>query len=112
MLLRALEQRDGIQRTVTLNAQYRMHPVLGGYVHREFYEVHEDGAIESPRPAEQFRHDLPGYADGASPVGHLIDVPRQLGRELRGQSKSRPVEARVIAEVKRLMSTTRSSPSG
>jgi hypothetical protein len=29
VLLRALQHKDGIERTVTLNAQYRMHPVLG-----------------------------------------------------------------------------------
>lgn len=50
VLLRALEQKDDNRRTVTLNAQYRMHPLLGGYVSREFYEVHDDGIIESPRP--------------------------------------------------------------
>lgn len=105
VLLRALEQKDGIRRTVTLNAQYRMHPVLGGYVSREFYEVHDDGSIESPRPAEHFAHDLPGYVkDGVARVAGWLDVPNERGREVRGISKSRLVEARVIAkEVRRLI---------
>jgi superfamily I DNA and/or RNA helicase len=105
VLLRALEQKDGIQRTVTLNAQFRMHPELGRYVSREFYEVHDDGTIESPRPADQFTHDLPGYArNGVPSVAVWLDVPRERGREVRGASKSRPAEARAIAtEVRRLI---------
>ena len=55
VVLRKLEQRDGIRRTVTLNAQYRMHPELGRFVSREFYEIHDDGEIESPRRADEFR---------------------------------------------------------
>lgn len=105
VLLRALEQQDGIRRTVTLNAQYRMHPILGGYVSREFYEFRDDGAIESPRPADQFLHDLPAYVkDGSPRVAAWLDVPHGRGREVRGVSKSRPVEARAIArEVRRLI---------
>lgn len=105
VLLRALEHKDGIRRTVTLNAQFRMHPELGGYVSREFYEVHDDGTIESPRTQDQFTHDLPGYIkDGVPCVAAWLDVPRDRGREVRGVSKSRPVEAQVIAkEVRRLI---------
>ncbi|HWO23903.1 MAG TPA: AAA domain-containing protein [Kofleriaceae bacterium] len=105
VLLRALEQKDGIQRTVTLNAQYRMHPVLGSYVSRAFYEVHEDGSIESPRRAAEFPHDLPGYVKHETPCAAAwLDVPGDRGREVRGVSKSRPAEARALAkEVRRLI---------
>lgn len=104
-LLRALEHKDGIRRTVTLNAQYRMHPVLGNYVSREFYEVHDDGNIESPRNANQFGHTLPGYVKNDLPCAAAwIDVPADRGREVRNISKSRPVEAKVIAkEIRRLI---------
>jgi len=105
VLLRALEQKDGIPRTVTLNAQYRMHPVLGAYVSREFYEVHDDGTIESPRPAEQFTHDLPGYVKKGVPcIAAWLDVPRDRGREVGGVSKSRPAEALAITkEIRRVI---------
>ena len=105
VLLRKLEDQDGIRRTVTLNAQFRMHPSLGSYVSREFYEVHEDGAIESPRSAAEFAHDLPGYAQKRTPrAAAWLDVPADKGREVRGMSKSRPAEARAIArEVRRLI---------
>jgi superfamily I DNA and/or RNA helicase len=102
-----LQNKDGIERTVTLNAQYRMHPVLGDYVSRNFYEIHEDGVIESPRDASEFRHDLPGYVKNgslASPRGSNVPADGRIGREVRGTSKSRPVEARAIAkEVRRLI---------
>lgn len=107
VLLRALESKDAIRRTITLNTQYRMHPELGRFVSRELYEVHEDGAIESPRRAAEFAHDLPGYSKNGAPCAAAwIDVPNEGkgDRERRGISKSRPVEARVIArEVRRLI---------
>ena len=106
VVLRKLEQRDGIRRTVTLNAQYRMHPELGRFVSREFYEIHDDGEIESPRRADEFAHSLPGYVKEGGPcMAAWIDVPGGLRtRELSGRSKSRPVEAEVIArEVFRLI---------
>ncbi len=105
VVLRALEDRDGIRRTVTLNAQYRMHPTLGAFVSRNFYEVHGDGEIESPRPASEFVHDLPGYRGTAGPCpAAWLDVPADRGPEVRGASKRRPAEARAIAkEVRRLI---------
>jgi hypothetical protein len=105
VLLRRLGDTDRNPRTVTLDAQYRMHPELGAFVSREFYERHEDVAIESPRPAEHFGHDLPGYVETDAPcVAAWLDVPRDLGAEVRGASKSRPAEATIIArEVRRLI---------
>ncbi len=107
VLLRALEDKDGIRRTVTLNAQYRMHPKLGEFVSKTFYEVHEDGIIESPRGPEEFAHDLPGYTKGGSPVQMAwINVPNEGGRdqEIRAVSKRRPAEARAIAkEIRRII---------
>ena len=104
-LLRDMQQQDAIPRTVTLDAQYRMHPILGAFVSREFYEIHEDGALSSPRPAADFEHSLPGYEkDGRPVVSAWLDVPAHLGSERSGSSKSRPVEARAIAEeVRRLI---------
>jgi hypothetical protein len=104
--LRGLERRDGFPRTVTLDAQYRMHPALGGYVSREFYEARDDPAINSPRPASDFFHELPEYRTkgGLPAAAAWLDVPRDLGSEHSRLSKSRPVEAQRIArEVRRLI---------
>ena len=106
VVLRKLEQRDGIRRTVTLNAQYRMHPELGRFVSREFYEIHDDGEIESPRRAEEFAHSLPGYVKAGGPcMAAWNDVPGGIRTcERSGRSKSRPLEAEMIArEVLRLI---------
>lgn len=87
-------------RVVTLNQQFRMHPLLGDFVSDSFYKPFGEH-IESPRPATDFAHNLPGYEPR---VAAWLDVPAKDGREMKiGTGRSRPVEAEVIArEVKRL----------
>jgi superfamily I DNA and/or RNA helicase len=100
--LQELEARDGIRRTVRLDTQFRMHPVLGELVSGSFY----DGKLASGMKPEPFAHDLPGYVkDGRPCVAAWLDVPGGPGREeRRGRSKSRPSEAKRIArEVKTLI---------
>ena len=57
--LEDLQQKDGIKRTITLNNQYRTHPLLGNLVSRYFYDRYGEG-YNSPLPAEKFAHHLPG----------------------------------------------------
>ena len=52
-----LSKRDGINRFVTLDEQYRMHPLLGEFASREFYEQYGE-AFASPLPAENFRQQF------------------------------------------------------
>jgi hypothetical protein len=93
------EAKDGIKRTVTLDKQYRMPPVLGSFVSDTFYAPYGEG-FESPRRPEEFVHNLPGYAGR---VAAWVDMPLSRGREHGGQSKRRTVEAEWIArEVERL----------
>jgi len=62
--LKALEEADGITRTVTLDQQFRMHPELGSFVSRNFYETFDTTEkFGSPRPAGRFTHNLPGTDD-------------------------------------------------
>jgi superfamily I DNA and/or RNA helicase len=99
-LLREREQVDGIRRTVTLDVQYRMHPVLGEFVSRTFYEPHGEGFRSGGAP-ESFAHGLARYGNASAAFVH---VPRERGTELRGRSKSRPAEARWMAtEVRRIL---------
>jgi len=99
--LQEWEKQDGTKRTVTLDTQYRMHPILGDFVSRTFYEYHGEPPIKAGRPEEDFLHDIPGYQ---GKVAAWINVPLNLGGETKGQSKSRRVEARRIAEeLKRLI---------
>ena len=52
--LNRLEQLDGNKRTITLDAQYRTHPILGKYCSDNFYSIHNlSEAYDSPL-GEQF----------------------------------------------------------
>ena len=97
--LRKREKIDGVKRTVTLNTQYRMHPLLGQFVSEQFYEPHGEG-FGSPRTEEEFSHDV-SLNNGISLAGKVaawIDVPHNSGPESNDRSKRRPVEARRVAE--------------
>lgn len=106
-LFRAMKEReakDGIKRTVTLDQQYRMHPVLGAFVSDTFYAPYGEG-FASPRAPDEFAHNLPDYSDR---VAAWVDIPLSRGREHGGQSKRRIAEAQWIAnEVKRLATARR-----
>ncbi len=95
--LKILEKADGITRTITLNKQYRMHPVLGKFINDNFYEKYSqservENGIEKP---EDFAHNLPGIENKAC---IWLNVPFKAGREKSDQSKSRDAEAVMIAK--------------
>ena len=94
--LKELERRDHITRTVTLDMQYRMHPVLGAFISRNFYErFNPDEKFGSGLPEENFVHDLPGTNN--KPIAWL-EVPSSQGRHERsGTSWIRKSEARAIS---------------
>lgn len=94
--LKKLEKQDGIKRTVTLDAQYRTHPLLGNFVSKAFYEDKGEG-FKSPLGAEFFDHELPGIEHKAA---IWIDVPYRMGAEERTPSGSRcrKAEAHAIAK--------------
>lgn len=96
--LRERERRDGVKRTVTLNVQYRMHPLLGQFVSEQFYEPYGEG-FGSGRDEHEFEHSVTlGRGDSlAGKVAAWIDVPFDAGPETGGRSKARPVEARRLA---------------
>ena len=98
--LRERERKDGVRRTVTLDTQYRMHPLLGQFISKQFYERHGEG-FGSGCAEEEFAHEV-ALTGGTSLVGKVaawIDVPFGRGGELRGRSsKRRPVEAARVAK--------------
>lgn len=89
------EEKDGIKRTVTLDRQYRTHPLLGDFVSKNFYEIHHESRVESGLDASYFTHQLPQLEDKAAV---WLNVPASLGKEKSGKSKSRPIEAKKIVE--------------
>ncbi len=94
-LMKNLEEKDHIVRTVTLDQQFRMHPLLGHFVSDAFYE----SALQSPIPADApgFQQALPGL--GGRPALWL-DVPFDAGDEGRdGTSRFRAAEAKAAARL-------------
>lgn len=83
-------------RTITLDAQYRSHPLLGQFASDQFYKLYGEG-YESPLPASKFSHQLEGIENKAA---IWIDAPARLGNEDRNASKSRfrKAEAEMIAK--------------
>lgn len=91
-----LEQQDGKPRTITLDAQYRSHPLLGQFASDQFYKPYGEG-YESPLSEKYFSQKLDGIQDKAAV---WIDVPSMLGNEERSTTKSRfrKAEAELIAK--------------
>lgn len=93
--LKKLEEKDGITRTVTLDAQYRTHPLLGDFASQNFYDKYGEG-YRSPLPENFFSQNLSGIENKAAV---WINVPNNRGREERkGTSRIRISEAQIIAE--------------
>lgn len=87
-----LSKLDNIQRVITLDAQYRMHPLLGNFVSENFYDLYGEH-FSSPRPAsdfEQLLFDKPLV---------WIDLPSDCGKEeKKGTSRIRMCEADYIVD--------------
>lgn len=95
--LKALENQDGIVRRVTLDKQFRMHPVIGDFISRNFYERFDPAEkVYSGLPASAFSHNLPGTSN--KPVAWL-EVPVAMGAHTRrGTSWVRQAEIDAIAD--------------
>lgn len=104
--LQDLEKQDTIRRVVMLDTQFRMHPMLGDFVSKQFYEAVGLGQVGSGRAAtdfvfaEEFLGALgelePHYRDR---VCQWIDVPAAQGKDQRVvTSRERDIEAQRIAE--------------
>ena len=121
-----LDQEQGYKkgRVITLDAQYRTHPLLGDFCSANFYDKHNEGYV-SPLTKEKmdewdaqhrancnkpscencrinsfdvtFGNNLPG-TNGCPAI--WIDVPHVKGEEIRldSGSRKRDAEARIIAE--------------
>lgn len=98
--LRNREAKDGASRVITLDSQYRMHPRLGEFVSRTFYERWDPNEkIGAGRSEADFPLDVPGF-EGR--VAAWVSVPGGTGeaKERRaggGRSCSRRAEARRVA---------------
>jgi superfamily I DNA and/or RNA helicase len=93
--LEDLSAKDGVKRTVTLDKQYRAHPLLGNFINQYFYAPHNGEGFESPLPEEYFRHDLLNM-DGKPALWINVDG-KKGAEEHAGFSRTRRQEAKAIA---------------
>ncbi|WP_301118256.1 AAA domain-containing protein [Peptacetobacter sp.] len=91
---RDLEKIDKIQRTIVLDAQYRMHPVLGNFVNDIFYKPNDE-SFRSPMPANKYEQKI---SKKQFPV-EWYHIPDEYGAEKRiGTSRIRDCETDFIVE--------------
>lgn len=91
-----LEKQDGFCRRVTLDKQFRMHPLLGDFISRNFYERFDPlEKFRSGKQESDFAHNLP---DTENKPAIWLDVPAAKGKHQRsGTSWTRRAEAVAIA---------------
>lgn len=87
-----LEKIDNVPRTIVLDAQYRMHPMLGEFVDEVFYKPHNEH-FSSPLPATNYAQ----YVSKKSLPVEWYDFPERYGSERKeGTSRARDCEADFI----------------
>jgi len=89
-------------RVVMLDTQFRMHPVMGKFISRYFYEDAGLDRLEHGRDENDFLNDIPGYE---GKVCAWINVPpHTVNEERKNSSWLRTIEAEILsAEVYRLL---------
>lgn len=99
--LKEREAKDGIQRTVMLDTQFRMHQDLGDFISRSFYESEGEPKLMAGLGDDKFDLGIPKYK---GKVAEWVDLPLSSGREKRsGTSWKRECEAlKVVEEVRSL----------
>lgn len=105
-----IEKDTGVRRVVMLDTQFRMHPILGDFISKNFYENEGLDILKSGRPPEDFVHHIDRYDNK---VCAWLNVPLRDGAESRPKySPMRQIEAEKIAlETKKILESTDNSVS-
>ncbi|WP_276953293.1 AAA domain-containing protein [Helicobacter rodentium] len=89
----ALEKIDNVKRFITLNNQFRTHPLLGKLVSDIFYKKYNE-SYESPRPESDFHHNLKGIENIPAV---WINLSKDKGSDSKdGTSRIRECEIDII----------------
>ena len=98
------EQEPKITRVITLDRQFRMHPAIGSFVNRNFYQIHGENVENGITNVKHFEHSLPGLENKACV---WYDTPLSLGKEREDKSKSRYIEAvRIAKHLKEMLTSS------
>lgn len=88
-----LEKIDNVKRFITLDNQFRTHPLLGELVSNIFYKKYNQ-SYESPRPTSDFHHNLKGIENIPAV---WINLSKDKGRDSKdGTSRIRECEIDII----------------
>ena len=91
---RELEKIDHVSRTIVLDAQYRMHPILGEFINEVFYRPNEE-QFASPLPAINYQQ----YISKKNFPLEWYNFPDEYGKEHKiGTSRVRDCEIDFIVE--------------
>jgi len=94
--LKKFEDEGGPKRVVMLDTQFRMHPVLGDFHSKEFYESAGLPPVQPGLKPKDFPLDIPNYKDK---LAVWIDVGKKAGKmQTRNGSKYRECEAEIVAQ--------------
>jgi len=96
--LKKLELTDKQRRTVTLDAQYRTHPILGTFASDNFYKPYNEeyrSPTEAEIPLKAFKHNLKGVSNTPALWLH---VPHTKVEKSSSKSSYRRLEAHKIAK--------------
>ena len=96
--LRDIDASDGARRVITLDKQFRTHPVLGTFISEQFYAPFGERVENAVLDEGPFQHDINTY--GQACCG-WIDVPSTLGLETKRKTSisRRPESAAIVAEL-------------
>lgn len=91
--LKQLSKKDGIERVIMLEHQFRMHPKLGQFVSDNFY----DSELKSELNTDRFQHNLKGLNHEPA---IWVNVDRSLGEEEKAKySRYRICECNEIVNM-------------
>ncbi len=116
-LFEKLSGNTGVQRTIMLDEQFRMHPLLGNFVSEWFYELDGGQGFKSPLPPEYFTHtladvkitNLPFIKDLPKRAAAWFDVGGPADKRSTNGSRGRQHEAESVA---RKLQAWMDSPGG
>ena len=97
-----LEEMDHIPRRITLDAQYRMHPLLGEFINAAFYAPYKEN-FASPLPAENYSQSI---SKKPLPL-EWYNFPDVYGKEMKkGTSRIRECEADfIVMQIKKYLNS-------
>ena len=94
IIFRNLEQAKPVRR-ITLKNQFRMHPVIGDFISKTYY----NGQLSSKMVDVKKKLHKLELSWAKDKVVVSCDVPKRYGLEQCGRSKSRSCEARKVVEL-------------